>query len=132
MPLYLPALRVCFFFISEHAWRKWPNGNYAIPMSVYGCPDQNLNNWKHNFINITYSTSHMLKEATLGKVYLKDDLYTLGPFGSHNFQYNFCIKSDSLTNGETNDVSDIIHETAEWPNGDYAILRMKGKCPDGE
>ena len=106
-------------------------------MSVYGCPEQYVNNWKKNHINITYSTDYILQEATIGNVSRKDDLIVVGPFGSFTQQTNFCIKSRAgngspPTNQETTGWDKDITETAEWPRGDYAIFQMKGMCPDGK
>ena len=48
--------------------RKWPDGSYSIPMAIYGCPDQAINNWKHGSINFTFTYPMTLTEASYGKI----------------------------------------------------------------
>ena len=48
--------------------RKWPDGSYSIPMTIYGCPDQAINNWKHGSINFTFTYPMTLTEASYGKI----------------------------------------------------------------
>ena len=39
----------CIAAIDE---RRWPSGDYSILMSKYGCPDHDINDLKHGYINV--------------------------------------------------------------------------------
>ena len=86
------------FPLLGNSWRRWPRGKYSIPMSIYGCPDQELNNWSHGSYNITISTdqTYDLEGVNgIGDVFRwkKSDLLLLGPFGEYTFSTfrNCCI-----------------------------------------
>ena len=49
-------------------------------MSKYGCPDPDINDWKHGYVNISFG-----KDIKLEGV---DNL--MGPFSRRNFQLTFC------------------------------------------
>ena len=41
-----------FHFIAAIDERRWPSGDYSILMSKYGCPDHDINDLKHGYINV--------------------------------------------------------------------------------
>ena len=55
------------------------------------------------------------------------DFYTLGPFGKHSYQLNFCTKLGSHFESVTP------NKAAEWPVGTYGIFSMSRSkdCPKG-
>ena len=129
------------FQFSEFAWQQWPDGNYATPMSVYGCPDQDLNNWETGYINLTFGRHYDLKEVTQTGSTVKlerwDNLFSLGPFGEVTFQLNFCVKVAKKNGVSTHDFEkedewlEDVSTTTEWPRGTYAIYDTVDNCPSG-
>ena len=116
-----------------NSWRRWPQGKYSIPMSIYGCPDQELNNWSHGSYNITISTDYTydlegVNETGSKFLWDKSDLLLLGPFGTNTFQINFCTRDKSASAPDTKHLYEdesgqrIYLELAEWPRGDYGIF----------
>ena len=122
---------------SEFAWKQWPDGDYAIPETVYGCRDQDINHWTKGYINITLIVYASLLESEIGHVSRKDDLFMLGPYGASQFQLDFCVKhrinDEPLHNTPaTTDWHKKIRETTEWPRGSYSIHQMTKNCPEGK
>ena len=104
-------------------------------MSIYGCPDQELNNWSHGSYNITVSTDQTYDLEGVnedGDVFRwkKSDLLLLGPFGGYTFQINFCTKYQTALEPETRYLYDDGHgqqmylDLAEWPRGEYGIFNI--------
>ena len=95
-------------------------------MSVYGCPDQHINKWKHGYANITFSDPYFMTESTLGEISQEHDLLTLGPYDKFSYQLNFCTKVQSVK------AHDHL-EGMEWPRGRYAIYHTGNAdhCPEG-
>ena len=115
-------------------------------MSVYGCPDQELNEWKHGYFNITVSSSYpydLLGRNNRDNIFKwRDrDLLLLGPFGKHIFQLNFCTKKSKFCDPRVfercpDDFK--LNQTEEWPSGEYIIFGTgpehgpkKSQCPRG-
>ena len=46
----------------------FPEGSYALPMSVYGCPEPSLEGWVYGYLNISFTYQTELYERQLGKV----------------------------------------------------------------
>ena len=112
--------------ISDWAWRQWPDGDYAIPMSVYGCSDQELNNWQHSQNHAVHYVKYAWGVNSKDIVTLKDDVLNLGPIGlnSNTFQVNYCVKHSTSNGQRMRDV--------EWPRGNYAIFPTNYVCPIGK
>ena len=110
------------------SWKRWPDGDYSIPMSIYGCPEQEINNWIHSFINITLTaqtTIHYIKGAVEDEyiTWQAHDFLLLGPYGSNTVQMNFCSKLS--ISGKLKGV--------EWPRGLYAVYSNdRNSCPEGK
>ena len=47
---------------------NWPDGNYALPMSVYGCPEPDMEGWGYGYMNISFRHHTDLYERHLGQV----------------------------------------------------------------
>ena len=133
--------------LAGNSWRKWPEGSYSIPMSIYGCPDQELNNWKHGSFNITLSTEYpydlmgLHENSTIFR-WKKRDLLLLGPFGEYTFQLNVCTKNKYQHLQDIEDGNDwgyvykdgngneIYLDVGEWPRGEYIIFDASDRIKD--
>ena len=95
-------------------------------MSVYGCPDQELNNWQHSQNHAVHQVKYAWGVNSIDIIALKDDVLNLGPIGlnSNTFQVNYCVKHSS-SNGQR-------MKDAEWPRGNYAIFPTNYECPIGK
>ena len=110
-------------------------------MSIYGCPDQDLNNWHHGSYNITVSTDNIyhlegVNETGSAFQWNIDDLFLLGPFGDYTFQINFCTKVESALEPETRYLYEdgqgqqMYLELAEWPRGEYGVFNAEAKLSE--
>ena len=124
--------------ISEFAWRQWPDGDYAIPMPVFGCPDQELNNWKHRSIMINYREySWTLIDGIAANMTIRHNLRHLGSIIKDVFEIRLCVKQ--RTRAKTSPLSNSyekwqhqLSESAEWPRGKYDVYKTSDNCPTGE
>lgn len=102
----------------------WPDGDYALPMSVFGCPDPDTNNWQYGYINITFKLTIDLFETSLGRIGNNETdlnfLELLGPYGPHSIQLNFC----------THEKKD--YDETGWPSGQYGVHGTHNGCPTGK
>ena len=73
------------FYFSVEYRRRWPQGSYSVPMSIYGCPDPDVNFWEYGYINITFQYPITVGTAA----------YIIGPFGAFAYQFTFCTMIDS-------------------------------------
>lgn len=103
----------------------WPNGEYAIPRSVYGCPDNELNNWKYGYMRLIFPHRYHLdrQQYEEGVGIPQSQEYVLGLVGKNTFQMNFCAKIPEDAAGHI--------DSAEWPGGSYSIYQWATKCPEG-
>ena len=108
----------------ESLLRSWPDGDYSLPMSKYGCNDFDTNSWKYGYLNISFEQKVELNELNIGAVGWNSSLFILGPFGSYSYQMNFCTKVSGMT------TSDKIKKT--WPQGRYSIFGSWKGCPSGK
>ena len=103
----------------------WPDGDYALPMSVYGCPDTNVNKWNYGYMNISIKDNIELFETSIGQVLGNGPDWNLlelyGPYGLHSIQLNFCTKVNSGNE----------YNVAEWPSGQYGVYATQSPCPSG-
>ena len=104
---------------------RWPDGNYALPMSVYGCPEPDMASWKYGYINISFTERTDLYEKTLGSIgWNHSFLMLLGPYGPYSYQLNFCMKDPASSTIASTD-------TPMWPPGKYSIIGTAAGCPEG-
>ena len=94
-----------------------------MPLSVYGCPASENNNWNHGYINISFKNDVRLFEKQLGEVgWNAAFLLLAGPYGHHSYQLNFCTSSNKGLR-------------ARWPIGKYSVFSTDyeyRRCPQGE
>ncbi|VDI03839.1 Hypothetical predicted protein [Mytilus galloprovincialis] len=87
----------------------WPTGSYALPASMYGCPEDD---WEMRYINLTLpiSSNDMYWESSGTFYIIKTDLYVfnrshlkdlhiLGPYSKRSFQLNFCVRDGNDSSG---------------------------------
>ena len=106
-------------------------------MSIYGCPDQELNNWRHSHFDLISVYSLSWKTHAYG---LSQDhhLDYVGPFETFSYPDYFCVKERVSSEPPTiNHDSSVWHKTvtttAEWPRGHYVVYPLnKDECPSGE
>ena len=121
-PQAIKRLNEMIYLLSVLAEVEWPPANYALPKSIYGCPDPSINNWHNGYMNISFKESIALSESYIGRIGWNEvDLNVielLGPYGSHSIQLNFCSKRE---NG-----------SFEWsPSGQYGVYGTVDGCPQG-
>ena len=98
-------------------------------MSIYGCPDQELNNWKYRHVDALKSYSELSQ---------KHDLDYVGPFDAYRYPNYFCVKErvsnePSIVKHNSLDWQKTVTTSAEWPRGNYGIYpMMNDECPSGE
>ena len=112
----------------EFAWRQWPDYEaYSIPKSVYGCPEQSVNEWAEGYIDFKVKEEEetVLLEKSLGQVTKEKNLLTIGPYQSDGFRLSFCTKRQQIGTGESD-------RNKEWPRGNYAIFGLNELCPKGQ
>ena len=106
-------------------------------MSIYGCPDQELNNWKHSHFDLIFVYSQSWKTHAYG-LSQEHKLDYVEPFDTFNYPYYFCVKErvssePSTTNHDSSDWHKTVTTTAEWPRGQYIIYStMNDECPNGK
>ncbi|XP_060084391.1 uncharacterized protein LOC132563668 [Ylistrum balloti] len=98
---------------------KWPKGEYGLPMSAFGCPEEDSFGWNSGYANLT------LPELSSKQLWNDlDDVtvepHIMGPFHEHIMQLNFCLKQKiSLTNDSDKN----------WPQGKYCLYKVGNTCP---
>ena len=113
---------------ADNSWKRWPDGDYSIPMSIYGCPEQEINKWSHGYINFTMDSDsaqlirYINGEKMRHQFWDEMNFFLLGPYGKRVIQMNFCSKQ--TFNGKL--------KGGEWPRGSYAVFSNDGQsCPYG-
>jgi hypothetical protein len=102
----------------------WPDGTYALPASMFGCPETEDRGWTASYINLTLPES--AKPQQWNKENPTDVINILGPYYFHSIQMNFCLKIHSNAKDTGNMAS------TEWPRGQYCIYSLNKECPQGE
>jgi len=118
-----------YFFPEQGRMSLWPQGEYALPASMYGCPEMD---WELRYINLTLpSKSIDMFWRSSGTCYIYDrgerfifnhtkDLHILGPYSERNIQLNFCVRGNDEV---PNRISDL--------RGNFCIYKMEGNCSSG-
>ena len=134
----------------------WPDGPYATPMSVYGCPGSETSGWRTGYANMTFR-QHLTEN--LDAVTAARHSSLLGPYSEKVVQLNFCYKLKRLAsntsldnpmydNSADNDSNSTLdnpvpdlpasainstpgNQVYNWPAGIYSIYRADQICPGG-
>ncbi|XP_033745629.1 uncharacterized protein LOC117331143 [Pecten maximus] len=101
---------------------QWPRGEYGLPMSTFGCPEEDRFGWKGGYINLT------LPDSYRSQLWNDDDEITLephimGPFHTHTMQLNFCLRQTFSLSNDTDE---------KWPPGEYCLYKVGNMCPSGD
>ncbi|OWF42800.1 G-protein coupled receptor GRL101 [Mizuhopecten yessoensis] len=101
---------------------EWPKGEYGLPMSAFGCPEEDRFGWSGGYVNLT------LQESSRRQLWNDlDDVtfepHIMGPFHTHAMQLNFCLKQNV---SRENDIED------SWPPGEYCLYKVGDRCPTEE
>ncbi|KAJ8301168.1 hypothetical protein KUTeg_020155 [Tegillarca granosa] len=97
----------------------WPSGQYALPASMFGCPETELYGWTPSFVNLSLPATSR-EQIWHDKDPLTFEPHILGPFYKRTFQFNFCTKEFDMDRKENADV---------WGPGKYCIYRVN-TCRD--
>ena len=106
----------------------WPDGTYALPASMFGCPETEDRGWSLSFVNLTLPDSADKQEWNMKDPRLKNNIIEpniLGPYYYRALQMNFCVKEEIYVEEEDNRAS------IEWPRGQYCIFGFNNSCPEG-
>lgn len=119
-----------YFFPELGRLPLWPQGGYALPASIYGCPEKD---WELRYINLTLPSKYIdMFWRSSGTYYIYDrrgelftfnhtkDLHILGPYSERNIQLNFCVRGNDEG---PNSISDL--------RGNFCIYNMEGNCSSG-
>ncbi|XP_065938424.1 uncharacterized protein [Magallana gigas] len=116
-----------FFCQNNYEKSLWPDGTYALPTSMFGCPETEAKGWSTSYVNLTLPESSKQQEWNMKNPELKTDVIEpniLGPYYYRALQMNFCVKTPTyFENRESNRTS------AEWPRGQYCIYSFNNTCP---
>ena len=93
----------------------WPEGNFAILETVYGCPDSGNQEWLSAYIDVM-STNQSLPGSTWSP-----RLHMSGPYDEHSLSINLCVKGRLF--GRRRDTP--------WPAGEYCIINSGDGCLTG-
>ncbi|XP_064619507.1 uncharacterized protein LOC135482952 [Lineus longissimus] len=99
----------------------WPTGSYAIPMSVYSCPDWARKVWETGSATLS-SDEHTFNWPS--------EFQLKGPYTTSNIDLNVCV---SVTSPDSSSVVDtgVEVKAVDWPKGAYCILSLNQTCPGG-
>ncbi len=109
---------ICTFSIILAAL-VWPEGSYALPQSIYGCPYNKEFPWVKGHILLTSPKSNPPYQWSL-------HYHMRGPIGHHQVALHFCSRLNEY-------VSEITRNSApRWPPGKYCVYQMGNSCPSGK
>ena len=97
------------------SFEEWPEGNFALPESVYGCPDSEHSDW------LRYSLTIQTTDQSWPNNTWSQTLKLRGPLADHLATVNFCVKSTQFGSARN----------APWPPGIYCLLDAGSGCLSG-
>ena len=111
-------------FIADIVDPVWPDGDYSIPMSVYGCGNMAENQWLTGYLNISFKYPVIWQSSRNADNNRRPPSLLLGPHGQFSYQLNFCTK-------HLNRTAKIPDPLSAWPRGNYSIFGSRRGCPAG-
>ena len=97
----------------------WPEGSFALPMSVYDCPQTEHFNWIRSKLTLESKTE--METPHQWSVYY----HVRGRLDTKYAALHFCSKlSDFIT-------SNVRTAAPKWPPGNYCIFKAGDSCPTG-
>ena len=94
---------------------RWPAGDYALPMTAYGCPVQDgFSGWLQGLAvftsdAVTWSPTFDLR----------------GPLAPTTWSLGFCSRLQATHDDEEPP------EQPPWPRADYCVYKIADNCPSG-
>ncbi|XP_053400819.1 uncharacterized protein LOC128557465 [Mercenaria mercenaria] len=120
---------------AEFKSSKWPPGPYAIPMSIYGCPESHMHGWSEGYMSLTWrqrsrvfvqqmlrrkkNIEYLHKLSSSNWPYTETSIY--GPSSDSYLKLTFCYKHNHNSSSHT----------LEWPKRNYSIYATDNSCPSG-
>ena len=106
-------------------------------MSVFGCPDQEINRWKHGYVLQGYGLVMDFVIDGVLNLTIDHEFFHLGEVLPSIFRINYCIKEDNpksqiTTQDNYTDWESQLRINTEWPRGKYDIYMISDDCPIGE
>ena len=106
-------------------------------MPVFGCPDQELNDWKHKSLMVHYFHYSWTMIDGISNLTIRHNLLHLGRMSIDNLEIRLCVKqSIRVTPTPIINTDEYwqqqLSESAEWPRGKYDIYMTSDDCPKGE
>lgn len=93
---------------------QWPDGQYALPMPVSGCPDDST--WKTGMRFHAIQHEKVYYDKTQ---YWSEGIMLKGGATGSGIEQHFCIHTSSTSNNNT------------WMPGKYCIFQYGHSCPEG-
>ncbi|ELU12964.1 hypothetical protein CAPTEDRAFT_211476, partial [Capitella teleta] len=91
---------------------RWPEGDYALPLSAYGCPLIDDFTWLQGHVTFTND------DVTWSPAF---DLR--GPLGPNEWTLGFCSKVEAMHLPEK------LPQQPQWPLAAYCVYRIAHLCP---
>ena len=94
---------------------QWPEGNFALLSTIYGCPGSDPQYWLSGYLSIpsTFTSEPVITWSS--------NVHLQGPYTSRQARLPFCIKDEVFGNRR-------VHA---WPRGTYCIIKVGDACPHG-
>ena len=97
---------------------SWPEGDFAILSSVYGCPNTPVFEWKYIYMTFKH------KPGITGFNTYSQQYHIQGAAKDHFVSLHFCLKYESkLAEGQNQ---------TKWSEGNYCIFGINNGCPPGK
>ncbi len=93
----------------------WPAESWAIPRSVYGCPQSDIITWLESSVTVKGPITHTWSM----------NYHLRGPAAPDVFTLSVCVKLDDYLPFH------IQQQQPQWPPGMYCILGVYN-CPTGK
>lgn len=124
-----PNIDPAFFVFADYKRSLWPGGTYALPTSMFGCPETEAKGWSISYVNLTLPESSQQQEWNMKNPGPLTDVIEpniLGPYHYRALQMNFCVKTPTYFEDKEGNMT-----STEWPKGQYCLYNFNGSCPKG-
>lgn len=116
-----------FFCQNNYEESAWPGGTYALPTSMFGCPETEAKGWSTSYVNLTLPETAQQQQWNMKNPRLLTDIIEpniLGPYYYRALQMNFCVKTPTYFEDKEGNIT-----SAGWPRGQYCIYSFNNTCP---
>ena len=106
-------------------------------MPVFGCPDQEINNWKHKSFMMDYHLYSWKIIDGISNLTIRYNLLHLGRMSIERLEIRLCVKErNRVTPSPIVNTDEYwqqqLGESTEWPRGKYDIYMTSDHCPKGD